>query len=145
MVTKLGTISVFFVLFFIPTSVFAVQTPIIFDVTCTMTDYEPYYDCRQPLFIVVFDQRHPPDWNWWNDTWSEQNPDEGEKYSLGTAYWNQFIIYNGTITKKFNMIVLGYTHGEKGAGQSYDGEELTPLVHEIKHIKCKCRWHDGGD
>ena len=88
--------------------------------------------------------RHPPDWNWYNDTWTEQDPEEGELYSLASAYWSQYVFINGTI-KTFDMIILGDTQGIKGAGKIYDNEPLTPLEHEIRHIQCRCAWHNGGN
>jgi len=153
MVTKLGTISVFLALFFIIfiifilVNVYALHNVIDFQVMCDLTDYEPYYNCDRPLLFIVFDQRYPPEWDWKTNLWVEQKPEDENKF-FGQAYWNQYILAefnNGTDSIKFNMIVLGNTYDQKGIGK-YDNEEnLSPLTHEIKHIKCKCKWHPTSE
>ncbi len=146
LVTKLGTISVFFLLFFIPTSVFAYHSPLVFDIICDLTNYAPFYDCDTALVLIVFDVRYPFEWNYKTNKWYEQNFTEGTSYA--SAYWNQYIpaeFNNETDSQRFSMIVLGNTYNQTGIGK-YDDENLTPLTHEIKHIKCKCKWHpNGGD
>lgn len=147
LVVKLGTISVFFLLLFIPISVFSLTEEVMFDITCDLTNYAPYYDCSTPLVLIVFDMRYPLEWDYKTNEWYEQNFTNGLSY--GMAYWNQYVpaeLNNGTQSNIFSMIVLGNTYNQTGIGK-YDAEEnLTPLTHEIKHITCKCRWHpERGD
>lgn len=127
-------------------SVYAIQSPMLINVTCILTDYKPYYNCDIPLVIVIFDQRYPPEWMWETDTWVEQDQDAEECCWFGQAYWEQpvpenwdtFTILNIT---EFSMIVLGNTYNQTGMG-TYDLKEYwTPLTHEIEHIKCRCTWH----
>lgn len=149
MVTKLGTISVFFLLFFIPTAAFAGHEPIIGQLACNLIWYPPYYDCREVLVILVFDQRYPPYYNSDTDTFFQQSTDEDR--DLANAYFN---VPNPTNSSwinignktKFNMIILGDTYKDTGVSR-FDAPHHTPVWHEIKHIMCLCGWHpsNGGD
>lgn len=104
---------------------------------CTPTEIEPYYDCDEPTFIVIWDVLHPPQYNYTNDSFYINKTST----HLAAATYN--IPHTPTVADNFsryNVINFGYTYNETGLGK-YDEPEVTVVAHEIRHIKCKCTWH----
>ena len=105
------------------------------EVTCTPVFWPPYYDCSEPLFIVIWDTRYTP----WYDNRIDEFYWQENATSLAIAMFDVEAEDHQPF-EKYNLISLGNTHSYKGYGD-YDEPHETVLWHEIKHILCKCGWH----
>ena len=108
-------------------------------VSCTWSAFYPFYNCDQPLFIVIFDERNPPRYNITADRWMSQDPDEP---ALAYAYYNKKVPVNATWFKgadTFDLIILGQSYNWYGVNK--DPEHHSVLWHEIRHIICSCNFH----
>lgn len=139
------TISIIIILLILPFPLASALPELyIADVSCNLIEIYPYYDCSEILVILVYDVRYPPRYNATTDTFFAQI--EGESKSLGFAYYNYPLpkdsLWDGIrqFANYLNVIIVGNTHDQPGIGL-YDTDIMTPLMHEIKHIKCKCGWH----
>ena len=107
---------------------------------CSPTEITPYYNCDEPTFLVLWDVQIPPRYNWNNDIFYFH---DNSTYLASTVY---NIPHEPTVADNFtmyNVIILGNTHSEMNVGE-YDEPGVTPLAHEIRHVKCKCTWHPEG-
>ena len=118
------------------------RTPWYTSVSCTWSAFYPFYNCSQPLFIVIFDERNPPRYNVTADRWMAQDPD---KPALAYAYYNKQAHFNttGFGSDTFDLIILGYGYNWYGVGD--DPESHSTLWHEIRHIKCSCNFHPEAE
>ena len=110
--------------------------------TCALIDYEPFYDCDRKWIIT------------WSYEVKSVKPHDGEKSVLGFAFfdvkekWNEKIsvcAYFPIIIEKQkeacwdDWIMLSNSMFDG----CYDGKCRTLLWHELKHLICKCNWHEG--
>ena len=121
----------------VPLSTGGNLTAIYAEVNCTPTDWYPYYNCNEPLFVILWDVRYPPHYNSTSDTFYINSTNT----SLGLATRN--ISYEPTLNfnySTYNVISVGNTQQKLGYGD-YDSPGMSVFQHEIKHIVCKCSWH----
>ena len=111
------------------------------EASCTWSANYPFWDCSEPLIILIFDERNPPRYNITSDRFIPQKESEP---ALAYAYYNKEVPENGTLYlkgfKTFDLIILGNTYNETGINDM-DEEYHTTLWHEIRHIKCSCNFH----
>ena len=104
---------------------------------CSPTEISPFYNCNEPTYLVIWDMLHPPNYNSTSDSFYIRD----NATHLASTVYN--ISHEPTIENNFsvyNVISLGNTHAEQGAGK-YDDPWTTSTAHEIRHVKCKCLWH----
>jgi len=115
------------------------RMPYFASVSCTWMAFYPFYDCNQPLIILIFDERNPPRYNLTSDRFIPQEEDEP---ALAYAYYNKEVPLNATWFGEydtFDLIILGYSYNWYGVND--DPEYHSVLWHEIRHIICSCNFH----
>lgn len=96
---------------------------------CALTTYAPFYDCDQPKWEVwIFDS---------DDMRGTGKCDTFNDVVTGCAtFMKEKDGEHGDIEERPRIYV-------SNPGPDYRGPwGMTPIQHEIKHIQCRCNWHD---
>jgi len=121
---------------------------------CQLINLEPYYDC--PESVDGYFDASGEEWMIFQLK-DMMFPDPVGEYVFGFAVYNDdstkqipsndelslcrfFPAFNGTATCSMNYMVIG-TNTPPTCYSPYPC--VTVFEHEIKHLTCKCDWHDG--
>ena len=122
----------------IPVPTIGMLSAIYAEVNCSPTDWYPFYNCDEPLFIIVWDMRYPPHYNTTSDTFYIHE----NSTALGLATYDierepsDWFNYSS-----YNMITVGNTYAKIDYGRYDNGTGMSVFQHEVQHIICKCTWH----
>lgn len=110
-----------------------------FQVICSLTNNEPYYDCSELWIIGSINSELITDP-------SGQSVYGfaviGEKNITGDLSICNFIPETKDIDPSLCKMKWAIVGNNSNDG-CYLGICLTPLEHELKHLKCDCNWHKG--